>query len=314
MKSRFGIITGIVLLGALIAAACLRSGLLNLPAVPEAVTPKDAGLQGLDAMKTLDEGVESGRVPDGSDIDSLQEAVRVDPTNLVLGNRLRMEVLQRKRAWMSQRADQGEIALEFPDGLRDEPVRFLRALAKLHPTRETKLQLALALVDHMVLFSALEIKAPASVEAVEILTGILEDGAANSAYYVPALYARGLNYLYRPFNLVWPERLAAAPDAASQDIGLAVAVGQKMGVGSDALKAELALNLGDAYAKEGQPNLARSWWQLAKNMVKSDTVLERVRLRLQWKDEDLRANLEETLQRQMEDIDHPLSDLRFMWQ
>jgi len=314
MKSRFGIITGIVLLGALIAAACLRSGLLNLPAVPEAVTPKDAGLQGLDAMKTLDEGVESGRVPDGSDIDSLQEAVRVDPTNLVLGNRLRMEVLQRKRAWMSQRADQGEIALEFPDGLRDEPVRFLRALAKLHPTRETKLQLALALVDHMVLFSALEIKAPASVEAVEILTGILEDGAANSAYYVPALYARGLNYLYRPFNLVWPERLAAAPDAASQDIGLAVAVGQKMGVGSDALKAELALNLGDAYAKEGQPDLARSWWQLAKNMVKSDTVLERVRLRLQWKDEDLRANLEETLQRQMEDIDHPLSDLRFMWQ
>ena len=314
MKSRFGIITGIVLLGALIAAASLRSGLLNLPAVPEAVTPKDAGLQGLDAMKTLDEGVESGRVPDGSDIDSLQEAVRVDPTNLVLGNRLRMEVLQRKRAWMSQRADQGEIALEFPDGLRDEPVRFLRALAKLHPTRETKLQLALALVDHMVLFSALEIKAPASVEAVEILTGILEDGAANSAYYVPALYARGLNYLYRPFNLVWPERLAAAPDAASQDIGLAVAVGQKMGVGSDALKAELALNLGDAYAKEGQPNLARSWWQLAKNMVKSDTVLERVRLRLQWKDEDLRANLEETLQRQMEDIDHPLSDLRFMWQ
>jgi len=335
MKYRFGIIAGVVLLGALIAAAYLRSGLLNLPSVPEAVTPNDAGLQGLDLMKRMDEAIASGGATDGRDdapslaalavaeirkgehekgLHRLQEAVRADPTHLVLGNRLRMEVLQLKRAWLRKRADQGEIALDFPDDLRDEPVRFFRELVNLHPAREARLQLALALVDQMVLFPALEIKAPASVEAVEILTGILQDRAANSAYYVPALYARGLNFLYRPFNLVWPERLAAPADAASKDIALAVAVGQQIGVGSDALKAELALSLGDAYAKEGNPSLARSWWQLAKNMARNDTLRERVLLRLKWDDDDVRANLEETLQRQMEDIDHPVSDLRFMWQ
>ncbi|MBI3364785.1 MAG: hypothetical protein HY033_07750 [Ignavibacteriae bacterium] len=166
----------------------------------------------------------------------------------------------------------------------------------------------------MLLFPALEIKAPASVEAVEILSGILKQPDVHARYYVPALYARGLNYLYRPFNLVWPERIAAAPDAASNDISLAVAVGQKIGAGSNTLKAELSLSLGDAYAKEGKLNAAHSWWQLANNLAHDDKIRSRVFTRLQWKDEDVASNLEATLQQQMDDIDHPLSDIRFMWQ
>jgi len=122
-----------------------------------------------------------------------------------------------------------------------------------------------------------------------------------------------LNYLHRPFNLVWPEKIAAPPDAASKDIALAVAVGQKIGTGSNALKAELLLALGDAYAKEGKFNLARSWWQLANNLARDDIFRERVFSRLKWNDDEVRQNLEETIQKQMEDLDHPLSDLRFMW-
>jgi len=161
------------------------------------------------------------------------------------------------------------------------------------------------------LFPALEIKAPSSVEAVEILTEILHD--EKGVYYVPALYARGLNYLYRPFNLIWPEHIAAAANAASSDIGLAVAVGEKIGSGSETLKGELSLALGDAYAKEGKLNLARSWWQIANNVVRDEKFRTRVFTRLEWNDDEVSSNLEETLQHQMEDLDHPLSDLSFMW-
>ncbi len=334
MKPRRGIVVGIVLVGALGAAAYLRSGLLNLPTVRAEVTPKNAGLLGLDVMKATDAIVSAGRAGDDANgvvaiaalgvaqirqgeseqgVGKLKDAVRADPANLVLGNALRMEVLQLKRQWMNNSADNGEIALSFPDYLHDEPVRFFRELVKTHPMRETQLQLALSLVDHMILFPALEIRAPASVESVDILTRILKDDAIDHAYYVPALYARGLNYLYRPFNLVWPERLAAAPDAASSDLATVVAIAQKVGVGSDALKAEAALTLGDAYAKEGRPNLARSWWQIANNMIKDDTFRERVFLRLQWRDEEIQTHLEQLFERQMQDIDHPLSDLRFIW-
>ncbi len=334
MKFRLKIIAGMVLLGLLVVVAYLRSGLLDLPAVRKGVTAMDAGLLGLNEMKAMDEVVATGRASDGRNgaiaiaalgvahirlgesergIRQLQKAVQTDPTNLVLGNTLRMEVLQLKRRWLRERADNGEIALDFPDYLNDEPIRFFRELVRTHPTREAKLQLALGLVDHMLLFPALEIKAPASVEAVEILTDILRDRKINNAYYIPALYARGLNYLYRPFNLVWPEKIAAPPDAASKDLAAVVAIAQKVGVGSNTLKAEVALTLGDAYAKEGKSSLARSWWQIANNMVQDKRLRERVFLRLKWPDDDMRTNLEQVFERQMEDLDHPLSDLRFMW-
>src|SRR5439155_2405241 len=110
-------------------------------------------------------------------------------------------------------------------------------------------------VDELLLFPALEIQAPASVESVNLLTSTL----AHDPAYVPALYGRGLNYLHRPARLVWPEARKAAPDAASRDIGRCVAIGRSIGGASPRLVASLALSLGDAYAKEGKPERARSW-------------------------------------------------------
>ncbi|MBI1805530.1 MAG: hypothetical protein HYR76_00600 [Ignavibacteria bacterium] len=332
MKSRFVIVAGVLVVGSLIALAYYRAGLLNLPSVSDQLTASDAGLDKLGDLRALDhdlaltEASTEARplatpvrsaltaIRDGNEetgIHQLQDAVKKDPTNLVVGNALRMETMKLKRKWLAQSANQSEIALNFPEYLRDEPVRFLRELVRRQPSREAKLQLSLALVDHMLLFPALEIKAPSSVEAVEVLTDILNH---ESPSYVPALYARGLNYLYRPFNLVWPERIAAPVDAASNDLSLCVAIGQKIGAGSDRLKAELSLALGDAYAKEGKLSLARSWWQIANNIAHDEKFRTRVFARLQWGDEDVAASLEETLQHQMEDLDHPLSDLRFMWE
>ena len=79
------------------------------------------------------------------------------------------------------------------------------------------------------------------------------------------------------------------------------------------LKGELSLALGDAYAKEGKLGLARSWWQIANNMVRDESFRIRVFTRMGWNDDEVSSNLEETLQHQMEDLDHPLSDLSFMW-
>jgi hypothetical protein len=333
MKSRVGIILGIVVLCSLVAVAYFRSGLLSLPPVPESVNAHAAGLEQLEVMKSTDESIASEvTAPDplvarvqsalkeirsGNEeqgFHAIQEIVRSNPANLVVGNVLRMEALRLKQKWLASNADKSEIALVFPEYLNDEPIRFYRGLAKSNPGREVKLQLALSLVDHMLLFPALEIKAPSSVEAVEILTDVIEHGNSDGAYYVPALYARGLNYLYRPFNLVWPEKIAAPRDAASHDISLAVAIGQKIGSGSDHLKAQLSLTLGDAYAKEGKLGLARSWWQIANNMVHDEQFRQKVFARLQWSDDDVSANLEETFEGQMNDLEHPLSDLRFMWQ
>jgi hypothetical protein len=330
MKSRAAILVIIIILVTLAGVAYFRSGLLNLPSVPDDLTAQAAGLDGLSGMQITDVALMAGGSSSDSDVPlaksaldeiskgneyygiaQLQEAVRRDPTNLVLGNTLRMQVMQLKHKWLSANAGKSEIALRFPEYLDGQPVQYFHELLKIRPCREAKLQLALALVDHMLLFPALEIKAPSSVESVEILSEILKD--PKDACYVPALYARGLNYLYRPFNLVWPERISARPDAASTDIALAVAVGQKIGSGSDALKAELSLALGDAYAKEGKLNLGRSWWQIANNMARDENFRSRVFTRLHWSDEDVPMNLEETLQHQMEDLDNPLSDLRLMW-
>ena len=335
MRSRMLIIAGMVIVGTLATVAYLRTGLLNLPSVPDEVTASDAGLDKLERMKEINLAIYGGKTDGNSSspvsvasaalaeiragefergVHDLQEGVAREPENLVLGNLLRVETFKLQREWLTKQASESEIALHFPDHLRDQPTLFFRDLAKRHPIREVKLQLALSLVDHMLLFPALEIKAPASVEAVEILSEVVTSSDASRAYYVPALYARGLNYLYRPFNLVWPEKIAAPPGASSADLSLAVAVGQKIGAGSDLLKAELSLSLGDAYAKEGKLSLARSWWQIANNLAKEDDFRVRVFTRLKLDDEKLSSSLEQILQQQMEDLDHPLSDLRFMWQ
>jgi tetratricopeptide (TPR) repeat protein len=308
--------------------------MLDLPSVPSGVMPDDAGLSDLERMKGLDRFVRSGllpesglSVPSGADLvrqgvagvqrgDSeaglaqIQAGIRLNAGSLVLGNAYRMVTFQLRRQWLMAAKRAGQLAVEFPSYLKDEPIAFLTELAKAHPCRETKLQLALAWVDQMLLFPALEIKAPASVEAVKILDDIL---AKDSPSYVPALYARGLNHLHRPARLVWPEADKVPLDAAVRDIGLCLAIGRRVGVGSDRLKATMAMALGDAYVKAGRNNVARSWWQIAQNLCGDSEIQEGVRRRYGWRDDDLLDRLEEELDRAREQLDHPMTDLAFMW-
>ena len=132
-----------------------------------------------------------------------------------------------------------------------------------------------------------------------------------------ALYSRGLAYLNSPARLVaidaWKKALKPVPDAASRDLALCVAIGQRIGGGSPQLVGTLALNLGDAYAKEGQPQRARSWWQIAQNASHDPALLEAVQRRFTWRDEEVVDQVEADLDARLLDLDHPASDLSTMW-
>lgn len=311
--------------------AFLRGGLLGLPRLPPHTTLESSGLGGLDALATeaavLDSPLQANRekaidrtsfalalCARGETERGLQElraALAADPSDLVIGNAYRLAVLRLIRQHQGVAAAQGTLAPALPSYLEGEPIAFLERLHREHPSREMALQLALAWVDQMLLYPALEIKAPASVESVEILTEILEGG---HPAYVPALYARGLNYLHRPARLVWPESRKAAPDAASRDIGTAVAIGRRLGVGSARLKATLALALGDAYAKEGRAGEGRSWWQIARTMSPDPAMRAAVERRMGWSDRDLLDRLEAELEARMRDLDRPMTDLSMIWE
>ncbi len=308
--------------------ALLRGGLLGLPAAPD-VTAREAGLADLASLRAralllesgapadADEGlrmasrglllVRDGRTDEG--LAALRSAVTFAPDDLVLGNAYRMIVFQLKRRALADDSTRTTLAESLPPALAHEPMALFERLQRDRPCREATLQLALAWVDELLLFHALEIAAPASVKSVELLTGIL----ATQPAYVPALYGRGLNYLHRPARLVWPESRKAAPDAASRDIGLAMAIGRRVGSASPRLVGALALTLGDAYAKEGGLERARSWWQIAQNADPAPELRESVRRRLTWQDSDARERLEQELERRLLDLDHPLTDLSVMW-
>jgi hypothetical protein len=177
-------------------------------------------------------------------------------------------------------------------------------------SREVRLQLALAWVDKMLLFPALEIKAPSSVGAVDILTRLID---GEDPAYVPALFARGLNHLHRPARLVWPESENTPPDAAARDIGLCVAIGRRLGAGSDRLQATLAIALGDAYVKAGRYGVARSWWQIAQNLSGDDDLHQAIRRRYAWHDDEMIDRLEEELDRARSQLENPMTDLALMW-
>ena len=323
-------IVALLALGGLAVLALGRGGLLGLPRVPPEVTPERAGLADLPALsaraRMLDPGStapagdsaiaetrlgldEVGRAQVERGLDDLRRAVQLAPRDLVVGNAYRMTVFRLRRAALAQAVTRGTLAERLPAALEREPIVFLETVRREHPGRETTLQLALAWVDQLLLFPALEITAPASVQAVSLLTEILTE----DPYYVPALYARGLNYLHRPARLVWPETKKAAPDAASRDLGLAVAVGRKVGGASPELVATLAIALGDAYAREGKPGRARSWWQIAQNATRDPALLESVRRRFGWQDREMLDRLEVELQERMRDLDHPPTDLALMW-
>jgi hypothetical protein len=157
------------------------------------------------------------------------------------------------------------------------------------------------------------------VQSVDILTEMLEglpaEGSAlvGNSYYVPALFARGLNHLHRPARLVWPETEKTPRDAAVQDIGRCVAIGRGLRAGSDRLQAVMAMTLGDAYVKAGRYDLARSWWQIAQNLSSDEEVQAGVRRRYGWQDEEILDRLEEELDRARAQLDRPMTDLALMW-
>ncbi|MBI4719146.1 MAG: hypothetical protein HY763_15200 [Planctomycetes bacterium] len=241
----------------------------------------------------------------------MREGVRRRPDDLVLANAYRMTVFSLRRDFLTEAHARGVLAPQFPPHLDRQPLAFFEELVREHPSREARLQLALAWVDEMLLFPALEIKAPASVQAVDVLTQVLEE--PGSEWYVPALFARGLNHLHRPARLVWPESDKTAPDAAAQDIARCVAAGRRLGVGSQRLQATLTMTLGDAYIKAGRFNVARSWWQIALNLCSDADLREAVHRRFGWRDEDILDRLEEELDRARAELEHPMTDLALMW-
>lgn len=323
---------GLVLVTGLAVVAALRAGLFDLPTVPSDVTLVASGLDGLRELEKLAEAlrsraprdtslpagarlvcqgliyVDSGKPQDGLDL--LRKVVRLDPDNLVFANAYRLCAFRLRRDFLKQSKQESSPTPTFPDYLAKEPIAFFDTLVKEHPSRETRLSLALAWVDEMLLFPALEIKAPSSVESLRVLDEILR---GEDAYYVPALFARGLNHLHRPSRLVWPETDKTPPDAAVRDIGRAVAVGRKFKGGSPRLQATLAIALGDAYVKIGKSGNARSWWQVAQNLSHDAATQDAVRRRYAWRDEEILDRLEEELDRARTALDEPMTDLRIMW-
>lgn len=329
------------------ALAWLRMGLLDLPRIPSSVTVESAGLADLSAMKELhqyvfgrtnvaevgelivDPGKDPKRVarntmrdcvfkvklPDVNEASGGLNEMRIgighDPENVVLQNAYRLVVFSLRRDYLIESRKRGQLTPDFPPHLDRQPIAFFEELAREHPSRETKLQHALAWVDEMLLFPALEIKAPSSVQSVDILTEILSE--PGNEYYVPALFARGLNHLHRPARLVWPESSKTPIDAAVQDIAKCVAIGRKLNVGSARLQGIMALTLGDAYVKAGRFGVARSWWQIAQNICHDDGIQQAVRRRYEWDDEEILDRLEEELDRARTNLEQPMTDLAMMW-
>ena len=187
-------ILGLVLVAAVGTFAWSRVGLFDLPSVPRDITLSAAGLDGLPAMKQLDDAlyaadapaiklspaadsvrlglslIQANQAEEG--LKRMREGIAQDPTNLVLANAYRMAAFQLRRDILGKQ--QAGPTVTFPAWIEKEPLAFFEDLDKKHPSRETKLNLALAWVDLMLLFPALEIKAPSSVESVKILTQLID--------------------------------------------------------------------------------------------------------------------------------------------
>ena len=319
-----------LLIVAVAIAAWRRGGLLDLPSVPAGLTLEASGLANLEQMKQLNASVWAETPPAPTEaaaqvrqgitacrhgditngLERMQAGLRLAPNDLVLANAYRMVVFGLRRDFLAAARRNGLVAPKFPPALDRQPLALFEELDRRRPTREIRLDLALSWVDEMLLFPALEIKAPASVQAVDFLTGVIEHGNPG---YVPALFARGLNHLHRPARLVWPESNRTPPDAAVQDIGRCVAIGRRFGVGTPRLQATLALTLGDAYVKTGRLSVARSWWQIAQNLCHDEDLQSAIRRRYSWPNETALDQLEAELDRARSALDRPMTDLALMW-
>jgi len=263
------------------------------------------------AALLVQQGIAAQRSGDAkAGLDKMRQGIRLEPNNLVLANAYRMVVFGLRRDFLASARRASIAAPHFPPELDRQPIVFFEELDRQHPSRETKLHLAMAWVDEMLLFPALEIKAPSSVQAVDLLSSVIDRG---NSLYVPALYARGLNHLHRPARLVWPESIKAPRDAAVHDIAKCVAIGRRLRAGSPRLQATLAMSLGDSYVKTGRLNVARSWWQIAQNVCHDADLQAAIRRRYQWQNEEILDRLEEELDRGRSELDHPMTDLALMW-
>lgn len=313
----------------------LRVGSLGLPKAPPGVTAEQAGLADLDRLRERAAVLEAARtgappavVPAADDALAraaeglariragdvetgfavTRAAFEAAPRDLAIGNAFRMAALHLKRAYAAD-AERGATELErVPAWLAPEPRATLARLHARDPNREVTLQYALAWADDILLYPALEIRAPANVESVKLLGELLQREPA----YVPARFGRALGYLHRPARLVWPEARRAPASAASDDLGHAVAIGMKVGGASPRLRGRLALTLGDAFAKEGRYERARSWWQIAENAGDPATRAS-VQPRYAWSDAEMSQKLEDALDARLLDFDDPLTDLAVMW-
>ena len=326
---------------ALILACCVLascSRVTGLPAVPDGVTRREAGLEGIERFvdeargiaKPLAEGerarfaterpatlvdqarwaidqLTQGKRAEG--LHAFSALVEANPGDLVLGNAFRMQVYRQKREFLLAARARGERSPAFPDELKDEPLATLKRTESANSTREVRIQIALAYVDRMMLDPALEVRAPASIDSVHAFTTVL----TSDPYDVPALVGRGLNHLNRPRRLVWPEHPAPPEDAASRDLGLAAAVGAKVGGASARVKGLLLLLLADAYAHEGKADVARGWWTLAGESTDDRGVRDELRIRASWPEPEIPDRLEAHLEERMEETDAPVSDLSFLW-
>ena len=95
-------------------------------------------------------------------LEDMRRGIRLEPENLVLANAYRMIVFGLRRDFLAATRRQSISVPRFSPELDHQPIAFFEELVRQHPSRETKLSLALAWVDEMLLFPALEIKAPSS--------------------------------------------------------------------------------------------------------------------------------------------------------
>jgi hypothetical protein len=280
----------------------MRRGAMSLPSVPPGLTASDLGMP-VPGQSPACEDVPPAAPP--ADLqrirDQMQDAVRQRPRDLCAGNRYRTaikylslrqgrfaiapESLPRQMVAIAATNDSSvaEAALENdrrtvdnrPDAV--EPAALFRELASNPATNspETQLQLGLSYVDLMLREGGRETKARLSSHSIEALSAALHQ----KPYLVPALYARGLNYLY------WPVIAGRLP-AAVADLKACIALPKQLAWHPHAqIFAAAYLALGDAYVKLSEMSLnptdqrellaiARSWWRDGLRDYPGDPELE----------------------------------------
>ena len=167
-------------------------------------------------------------------IGDLEASVRRDLGDLALASRYRRQCAQL--------------------GAHDRSIAFFEELARAHPrVPNVRLQLASAYVDKIPTcggMAAVVSKGTLARKSLDQLDPLI----AEDASWWPALYSRATNHLY------WPRALLHSTDAA-RDFERLVALGEADPGGARPYHLRAYLGLGDAWAKHGDFEAARSAWR-----------------------------------------------------